>query len=1030
MNPTSPPEPVSTPFPTRVAHLLILWGLAVAQPLFNLLGGQPAFLLAHGTLGWQVVAWAGLLALAAPLLLATLLQALGHWSPRLAERAFGALLYLLLVSILLTGLNLLTGLPGWLNLVAALAGGWLLRAFYRRQSTARLFLTYFAVAALVFPAHFLWFSGAATLVRETGAAASDDGTLRHRADIPVIVLVLDEFPLLSLLDGSQQIDAQRFPNFARLAGTAHWYRNATSVAESTMYATAAITSGLAPRAGASALPLYRNFPDTVFTLLNREVPVVAHETGTRLCPPTRCEAGAGASTSWQQLFADTAVAYAHLWLPAQWRLHLPPINQNWQGFLERAGQADGADIVQPDAAQLHREFRWHTRGSEFMAFLDQFDGRQPGGVYYFHSLLPHAPWVMLPDGRNYAFAERSGGVFGVRLNRDTRFPSSQWGRWIDSEAMTRLAQQRHLLQVGAVDRLLGLLMDRLRALGMFERSLLIVTGDHGASFMPRQGRRMLTEHNLAEIANVPLFIKYPQQTRGSVDDRAALPMDLLPTIAEVLEVEPPPRTDGLSLLQPDPGRQGPFEVIRDSGQRVQYALSELLSSRQAAHATLLERFGSGGLDTLASASDPALQDLGEEDFPSLGSEHGLELEDAHLYRDIRPDSAFLPVLVRGNITRDAGGPEFEQLAVFLNGRLVTTTGLLTDEDTPWDFMALLPPSRLQPGFNSLRVHGLQRPPGQTPILVQLLAADMETFAAQVRDGRVQAFTRDGRALTADRACGDGFVRADYEAEYGQLRISGWAADRCSGAPARAFFVFLDGQPLLTAAPNRARPDVVQRTGFESARQSGFSVVLPHGDSAALSDRSLTVVAELPGDRFHEPGYRRDTGWPFRGPTRAAGPTADRTPAPAVALVPGRPYDFGKHGDATPFRGSGWSAANASGLRWNRQRTADLEFTVPETGHAMVLVLQAYPFLHPAGPTRQRIVYRAGAQAVTEEVLTERGLHLLELPLPEGAADADGNVRITFEFPDAMVPSELGISDDRRPLAIGIGRARVLIRAPE
>ena len=50
------------------------------------------------------------------------------------------------------------------------------------------------------------------------------------------------------------------------------------------------------------------------------------------------------------------------------------------------------------------------------------------------------------------------------------------------------AQQRYLLQAAMVNRILGRLIDRLRQAGLYERSLIIVTADHGMSFVPGEPR--------------------------------------------------------------------------------------------------------------------------------------------------------------------------------------------------------------------------------------------------------------------------------------------------------------------------------------------------------------------------------------------------------------------------------------------------------------------------------------------------------------------------------------------------------------
>ena len=109
------------------------------------------------------------------------------------------------------------------------------------------------------------------------------------------------------------------------------------------------------------------------------------------------------------------------------------------------------------------------------------------------------------------------------------------------------AQQRHLLQVGYTDLALGRILDKLHETGS-TTVVVVVVADHGVSFRPHGERRRVEEGNMEEIAFVPLFVKPPaRRTAPPVDDHART-TDILPTIADILGVEVPWKTDGRSLL--------------------------------------------------------------------------------------------------------------------------------------------------------------------------------------------------------------------------------------------------------------------------------------------------------------------------------------------------------------------------------------------------------------------------------------------------------------------------------------------------
>ena len=151
-------------------------------------------------------------------------------------------------------------------------------------------------------------------------------------------------------------------------------------------------------------------------------------------------------------------------------------------------------------------------------------------LHVLHVLTPHPAWEHLPDGSGYAgSAERPRGLF-----------IDSWSAWgVD------VARQRHALQMQASDALLGDLLDRLRADGAYEDSLVVVTADHGYAFVPDAPWRALAEDNFHDIMWTPLIVKAPGQTDGVVDDSNVNTLDIVPTIAAELGVDRLPwETDG------------------------------------------------------------------------------------------------------------------------------------------------------------------------------------------------------------------------------------------------------------------------------------------------------------------------------------------------------------------------------------------------------------------------------------------------------------------------------------------------------
>ena len=101
------------------------------------------------------------------------------------------------------------------------------------------------------------------------------------------MLLLDEFPLTSLLNSLGQVDERVYPNFAKLAQSSNWYRNATSIDGLTQYAVPSMLTGRYPEE--KLAPSYVAHPDNLFSLLAPDYRIRPFETITQLCDPAVCE---------------------------------------------------------------------------------------------------------------------------------------------------------------------------------------------------------------------------------------------------------------------------------------------------------------------------------------------------------------------------------------------------------------------------------------------------------------------------------------------------------------------------------------------------------------------------------------------------------------------------------------------------------------------------------------------------------------------------------------------------------------------
>jgi arylsulfatase A-like enzyme len=122
-----------------------------------------------------------------------------------------------------------------------------------------------------------------------------------------------------------------------------------------------------------------------------------------------------------------------------------------------------------------------------------------------------------------------------------------WGIY-DSE---RLIDYRvaYVLQMELVDRVIGMVLKRLKELGLFDKMLIAFISDHGEM----NGRRATVDKGVylyPDIVRVPLVFKLPAgmaRAHDTVESPASL-LDLSQTILDFAGIKPEARFDGISLV--------------------------------------------------------------------------------------------------------------------------------------------------------------------------------------------------------------------------------------------------------------------------------------------------------------------------------------------------------------------------------------------------------------------------------------------------------------------------------------------------
>jgi Sulfatase len=701
-------QPMARDQLTAFLELFVLAGFAVAQPLLDVLGRSPDVLLFRQADPRDIALLALALVLVPPLLLGAPEVLAG-----LLGRRVHRLVHLLMVAVLLglLGLEVAKRIPALhgpalvvLGGLAGLGGGLL----YARADAARRWLRWLWPAPIAFLLVFLLLSPAAEALRSPPDHAVAAGASRSGSQGPIVVVVMDEFPLRSLLDHRGRIDRRLYPNFARLSGESTWYRNATAVSGLTSSAMPAMLTGRYP--AEDRLPVASQYPFNLFTLLSRSYRYQLRvlEGTSQLCPPSSCpdakrpgrDEGLPAQDPRIQgglrgVLRDSARAWTRLASP--WERGQDPIASLEETTVDAAaGPAATADLAR--RAQL---VKGYTRGVGFKRFLSSIRPAGPAGqrvLYFAHLLIPHQPWKYLPSGRKYP--ERTLGSGG---------PSD--GRWTSEPWPVQSIHQRHLMQTAVADRMLGELVERLRATGLYDDSLLVVTADHGMAFQPGEpARGSVGDATAPDVLWVPLFIKRSGQRAPSTTDVNWEHVDLLPTITALMGVRVPWPADGVPWANPSAGgrtRSEKWFYPMPGDRRVLEGPANQAAALHGVTDRLL-RPGDGYLGWFRTGRHAGLIGRRVDELPVVGSGGTARVIGLDDYRHVDLASGTVPAHVGGRLVSAAPGlPPRPAVVAAVNGVIggISDTFASGDPRPTW-FAAMVPDSLMRQGANRLELFAL------------------------------------------------------------------------------------------------------------------------------------------------------------------------------------------------------------------------------------------------------------------------------------------------------------------------------------
>lgn len=649
------------------------------------------------------------------------------------------------------------GVPDFLTPCAAAGCTYLVIRVRHASETIRQVLLFSSITGIISPLIFLT-SSEVRGVYKPDPVHVEHLTFHAATPCPVVLIALDGCSGLSLMKSDLSLDTERFPGFGQLAADSTWYRNATTVHPRTAQAIPALLTGCIPSDGRP--PLASLHPVNLLKIIYEtgQFRMNVFEPFTQMSPAElravpEVDSGkqntpAGQFDKILMLTDILCRVYIKICVPSELADSFGTIPRRWFGFGELdnpATQNAKLSAVRSYSWDYDRDLQWdaflrrvvnpptvkHGRFTAAIplqtnsrvlegisnAHTTTTENRQrPQDFHFLHVVLPHDPWIHLPSGRRYLSQEHAGDLSPEGWPTDP-FPAT-------------LSYLRYLYQLQFVDCQLKRLMDEMKRNGLYEKSLLIVTADHGMSFLPGASRREPSGPNLSEILSIPLFIKLPGQQTGEVSDANVETIDVMPTVLDVLGIDghnqfgASGQIDGVSVLADAESPKLRKSIL---GARGEIVMSAAFPEKKTAVARLCGIFGEGILNADSSGLQAVPHLIRRSiDQSSVTSDGSLLISDPSALRNrmwcgslgsVTVTDQLIPCYLEGQILHPDEREPQTVMAVTVNDTVAATVRTGCDPQFPSRWTAMLPPDLFDSGENTIHLYEVvQLPSGENNFL--------------------------------------------------------------------------------------------------------------------------------------------------------------------------------------------------------------------------------------------------------------------------------------------------------------------------
>ncbi|MBD3181539.1 sulfatase-like hydrolase/transferase [Candidatus Poribacteria bacterium] len=220
-------------------------------------------------------------------------------------------------------------------------------------------------------------------------------------------------------------------------------------------------------------------------------------------------------------------------------------NETWRKRIEQYLKNCSVRKTEEDyyVARVAREsIRWleyvtKKQKDKLFLWVDMFD--------------PHEPWdPPAPYNRMYTDPDYNGPDLVDPVPGDVE------GYMTPDEV--RHTKNLYAGEVTFVDKWVGVLLDRIRDLGLYDNSLIVHSTDHGEPFGEHGYIRKARPRNYEELIHIPWIIRHPEGIgAGKEVDAIVQTVDMLPTVLEAVGI----KSDKLTMKFTEPDQSSKSENI-------------------------------------------------------------------------------------------------------------------------------------------------------------------------------------------------------------------------------------------------------------------------------------------------------------------------------------------------------------------------------------------------------------------------------------------------------------------------------------